>query len=196
MEFRVLRYFLTIAKEGNITRAADILHVTQPTISRQIKDLEEELGKKLFVRSNYSIKLTPEGEILYKRARDIVSLANETVDELKNINESTGGVVNIGAAESDSIKYFARIVKQLQKENPGIRVSIYSGDSESVTYKLDKGQIDFAIVVRDPNLEKYNSIKLPYTDEWGLIVRKNNTLANKAFITINDILDEPIIVSR
>ena len=196
MELRVLKYFVAVAREESMTRAAEILHVTQPTLSKQIKDLEEELGKKLFARTNYSVKLTAEGEILYKRAMDILSLASDTVEELKAMTEATGGNVNIGAAESDSIKYLARIIKQLQEECPGIKVSIYSGDSEAVEYKLDKGQLDFAVIVRDYNLQKYSGIKLPYKDKFGLIVRDDNPLLKKAKITPEDLLNEPLIISR
>lgn len=196
MELRVLKYFIAVAREESMTRAADILNVTQPTLSKQIKDLEDEIGKKLFNRTNYAIKLTAEGEILYKRALDIVNLANDTVEELKAITEATGGNVNIGAAETDSIKYLARIIKQLQQECAGIIVSIYSGDSESVEYKLDKGQLDFALVVRDFDLNKYNFIELPYKDTYGLICRSDNPLCKKKKITFDDMINEPIIVSR
>lgn len=198
MEFRVLKYFLAIAKEENMSRAAEILHITQPTLSKQIKDLEEELGKKLFKRSNYSMHLTAEGQILYKRARDIVSLADETVDELKSMTEPTGGNVNIGAAESDSIKYLARIIKQLQEESAGITVNIYSGDSEMVEYKLDRGQLDFAVVVREFDVNKYSFLKLPYTDKFGLITRRDNPLSKKKQITADDLIEtnEPLIASR
>lgn len=196
MELRVLKYFIAVAREESMTRAADILHVTQPTLSKQIKDLEDEIGKKLFNRTNYAIKLTAEGEILYKRALDIVNLAEDTVEELKAMTEATGGNVNIGAAETDSIKYLARIIKQLQQECAGIIVSIYSGDSESVEYKLDKGQLDFALVVRDFDLNKYNFIELPYKDTYGLICRSDNPLCKKKKITFDDMINEPIIVSR
>lgn len=196
MELRVLKYFIAVAREESMTRAADILHVTQPTLSKQIKDLEDEIGKKLFNRTNYAIKLTAEGEILYKRALDIVNLADDTVEELKAMTEATGGNVNIGAAETDSIKYLARIIKQLQQECAGIIVSIYSGDSESVEYKLDKGQLDFALVVRDFDLNKYNFIELPYKDTYGLICRSDNPLCKKRKITFDDMINEPIIVSR
>lgn len=196
MELRVLKYFIAVAREESMTRAADILHVTQPTLSKQIKDLEDEIGKKLFNRTNYAIKLTAEGEILYKRALDIVNLADDTVEELKAMTEATGGNVNIGAAETDSIKYLARIIKQLQQECAGIIVSIYSGDSESVEYKLDKGQLDFALVVLDFDLNKYNFIELPYKDTYGLICRSDNPLCKKNKITFDDMINEPIIVSR
>lgn len=196
MELRVLKYFIAVAREESMTRAADILHVTQPTLSKQIKDLEDEIGKKLFNRTNYAIKLTAEGEILYKRALDIVNLANDTVEELKAMTEATGGNVNIGAAETDSIKYLARIIKQLQQECAGVIVSIYSGDSESVEYKLDKGHLDFALVVRDFDLNKYNFIELPYKDTYGLICRSDNPLCKKKKITFDDMINEPIIVSR
>lgn len=198
MELRVLKYFLAIAKEENMSRAAEILHVTQPTLSKQIKDLEEELGKKLFVRSNYSMHLTAQGQILYKRARDIVGLAEETVAELKSMAEPTVGNVNIGAAETDSIKYLARIIKQLQEENAGITVNIYSGDSEMVESKLDRGQLDFGVVVRKSDENKYSFLKLPYTDKFGLITRRDNPLAQKKQTTIEDLLknNEPLIASR
>lgn len=198
MELRVLKYFIAIAKEENMSRAAEILHVTQPTLSKQIKDLEEELGKKLFVRSNYSMHLTAQGQILYKRAKDIVGLADETVAELKSMTEPTGGNVNIGAAETDSIKYLARIIKQLQEENAGITVNIYSGDSEMVESKLDRGQLDFGVVVRKSDENKYSFLRLPYTDKFGLITRRDNPLAQKKQITIEDLLqaNEPLIASR
>ncbi len=198
MELRVLKYFIAIAKEENMSRAAEILHVTQPTLSKQIKELEDELGKKLFVRSNYSMHLTAQGQILYKRAKDIVSLADETVAELKSMTEPTGGNVNIGAAETDSIKYLARIIKQLCQENAGITVNIYSGDSEMVESKLDRGQLDFGVVVRNFDENKYSFLKLPYTDTFGLITRRDNPLAQKAQIAIEDLLqtNEPVLVSR
>ena len=196
MELRVLKYFIAVSREESMTRAAQVLNVTQPTLSKQIKDLEDELGKKLFVRTNYAIKLTAEGELLYKRALDIVSLANETEEELKAMSEATGGNVNIGAAETDSIKYLARIIKQLRTECPDIRFSIYSGDSEAVEYKLDKGQLDFALVVRDFDYEKYSFIELPYKDYFGLIVRSDNPLSRKKRITFEDLRNEPIILSR
>ena len=196
MELRVLKYFIAIAREGNMTRAAEILHVTQPTLSKQIKDLEIELGKKLFARTNYAVRLTAEGEILYKRALDIVTLAADTVDELKNMEAETGGNINIGAAESDSIRHIARLIRRLQSENRGIKVSIYSGDSEAVEYRLDRGQLDFAVVVRDFNPAKYNAVELPYKDRFGLICRADNPLSQKSQITIEDLKDEPIIVSR
>ncbi len=198
MELRVLKYFIAIAKEENMSRAAEILHVTQPTLSKQIKELEDELGKKLFVRSNYSMHLTAQGQILYKRAKDIVSLADETVAELKSMTEPTGGNVNIGAAETDSIKYLARIIKQLCQENAGITVNIYSGDSEMVESKLDRGQLDFGVVVRNFDENKYSFLKLPYTDTFGLITRRDNPLAKKTQIMIEDLLqtNEPVLVSR
>ncbi len=198
MELRVLKYFIAIAKEENMSRAAEILHVTQPTLSKQIKELEDELGKKLFVRSNYSMHLTAQGQILYKRAKDIVSLADETIAELKSMTEPTGGNVNIGAAETDSIKYLARIIKQLCQENAGITVNIYSGDSEMVESKLDRGQLDFGVVVRNFDENKYSFLKLPYTDTFGLITRRDNPLAQKTQITIEDLLqaNEPVLVSR
>ena len=126
MEIRVLRYFLEVAREGNITKSAAYLHISQPTLSRQLKELEEELGKKLFVRSNYSVKLTEEGMLLRKRAEDILDMVDKTTEEFRALDEINGGDIHIGCAESDGIKYVARAAKNLRKRYPNIRYHIYS----------------------------------------------------------------------
>ena len=164
MEIRVLRYFVTIAREGNMTRAAERLFVTQPTLSKQLKDLEEELGRKLYERTNYSIRLTDAGMLLRKRAEDILALVDKTEEEFRALNDLDSGSVSIGAAESDSIKYFARTVKRLHERYPGIRPDFVSGDADDITAKLDKGLLDFAIIVNDADLSKYNYLDLPGQD--------------------------------
>jgi len=196
MEIRVLRYFLAVAREGNMTRAAEYLHVTQPTLSKQIKQLEEEVGKKLFIRSNYSIKLTEEGLLLRKRAEDIVKMVDKTMDEFHSLDEINGGDVYIGGAESDAIQYFARAAKNLHEKYPNIRFHLYSGNTETVGERLDKGLLDFGIIVQDVDLSKYNYLKVPSKDRWGVIMRKDSPLANKENITIDDLLELPLIVSR
>lgn len=196
MEIRVLRYFLAVAREENMTRAAEYLHVTQPTLSKQIKQLEEEIGKKLFIRSNYSIKLTEEGLLLRKRAEDIIKMVDKTIDEFHSLDEINGGDIYIGSAESDAIKYFTWAAKNLYKKYPNIRFHLYSGNTETVTERLDKGLLDFAIIVQDVDLSKYNYLKVPSQDTWGVIMRKDSFLANKETITINDLLKLPLIVSR
>lgn len=196
MEIRVLRYFLAVAREGNMTRAAEYLHVTQPTLSKQIKQLEEKVGKKLFIRSNYSIKLTEEGLLLRKRAEDIVKMVDKTMDEFHSLDEINGGDIYVGGAESEAIKYFAWAARNLHQKYPNIRFHLYSGNTENVTERLDKGLLDFAIIVQDVDLSKYNYLKVPSKDTWGIIMRKDSFLASKEVFTIDDLLKLPLIVSR
>lgn len=196
MEIRVLRYFLAVAREGNMTRAAEYLHVTQPTLSKQIKQLEEKVGKKLFIRSNYSIKLTEEGLLLRKRAEDIVKMVDKTMDEFHSLDEINGGDIYVGGAESEAIKYFTWAARNLHQKYPNIRFHLYSGNTENVTERLDKGLLDFAIIVQDVDLSKYNYLKVPSKDTWGIIMRKDSFLASKEVFTIDDLLKLPLIVSR
>lgn len=196
MEIRVLRYFLAIAREENMTRAAKYLHVTQPTLSKQIKQLEEEIGKKLFIRSNYSIKLTDEGLLLRKRAEDILSMVDKTIEEFQALDDITGGDIYIGAAESESFSYFATVAKDLQLQYPNVKFHLYSGNTEVIAERLDRGLLDFAIIVQEVDLSKYNYIKIPTSDTWGVIMRKDSPLAKKEYITIEDLIDLPLIVSR
>ena len=196
MEIRVLRYFLAIAREENMTRAAKYLHVTQPTLSKQIKQLEEEIGKKLFIRSNYSIKLTDEGLLLRKRAEDILSMFDKTMEEFQALDDITGGDICIGAAESESFSYFATVAKDLQLQYPNVKFHLYSGNTEVIAERLDRGLLDFAIIVQEVDLSKYNYIKIPTSDTWGVIMRKDSPLAKKEYITIEDLIDLPLIVSR
>lgn len=196
MEIRVLRYFLAIAREENMTRAAKYLHVTQPTLSKQIKQLEKEIGKKLFIRSNYSIKLTDEGLLLRKRAEDILSMVDKTMEEFQALDDITGGDIYIGAAESESFSYFATVAKDLQLQYPNVKFHLYSGNTEVIAERLDRGLLDFAIIVQEVDLSKYNYIKIPTSDTWGVIMRKDSPLAKKEYITIEDLIDLPLIVSR
>lgn len=196
MEFRVLRYFLEVAREENITKAAAVLHISQPTLSKQLKDLEEELGKKLFVRSNYSIKLTDEGMLLRKRAEDILDMISKTEAEFKALDEITGGEVHIGCAESHQIKYLAQVMKGFTEKYPLFRYRIISGNTEQVTERLDKGLFDFAFIVEPPNLSKYNYLQIPEANQWGVVMRKDSPLAQKEKIYVEDLLDLELICSE
>lgn len=196
MEIRVLRYFLEVAREGSITHAAQRLHISQPTLSKQLKDLETELGKKLFTRSSFSVHLTDEGMLLRKRAEDILDMVDKTTNEFKALNEITGGDIRIGCAESDGIKHLARCVKALQIDYPRIRVHLYSGDTEDLAERLERGQLDFVVISQEVDLSKYNYLKLPAIDTWGVIMRKDSPLAEKETIQMNDLLELPIITSR
>ena len=196
MEIRVLRYFLEAAREENITRAAASLHVSQPTLSKQLKDLEQELGKKLFVRSNYSIKLTDEGMLLRKRAEDILAMADKTIEEFKALGTVTGGEVHIGCAESYLVKHLARVIKAFKKSYPLFRYHIYSGNTEQVTERLDRGILDIAVIVEPPNLSRYNYIEVPGTDKWGLVMKETHPLAEKEKITAEDLIGLELICSE
>ena len=196
MEIRVLRYFLEVAREENITKSAAYLHISQPTLSRQLKDLEEELGKKLFVRSNYSVRLTEEGMLLRKRAEDILAMVDKTTEEFKALDEINGGDIHIGCAESDGFKYFAQAAKELQEKYPRIRCHFYSSGTDAVNERLDRGLLDFAIIVQKVDLSKYNYLKMPVSDSWGVLMRKDSPLAQKGKIQKKDLMSIPLILSR
>ena len=196
MELRVLRYFVQAAKEESMTNAALKLHVTQPTLSKQIKELEEELGQKLFVRGNYNIHLTPEGEILYKRALDILDMVDKTTSEFACMNAFNGGNLHLGCAESQGIALVARAAKRLASTYDHLHFHLYSGNAETVCERLDKGLLDFAVVVQNIDLSKYAYLDLPVTDTWGIIMRKDSPLVSKAAIAIEELIGLPLIVSR
>lgn len=196
MEFRVLRYFLTVAREASITGAANSLHLTQPTLSRQLQDLEKELGQKLLIRGKSKITLTPEGMMLKKRAEEIVDMVEKTEAEFKSINEIIGGDIYIGCGETETMKYIAEVMKELQDEYPEIKFHIFSGNAEDVTEKLDKGLLDFGILIQPIDLSKYDNITLPKKDVWGVVMRKDSPLAAKDVVRLEDIVKRPIIASR
>lgn len=196
MEIRVLRYFLEIAREGNMTRAARYLHVSQPTLSKQMKELEQELGKKLFRRGSSSVSLTNEGMLLRKRAEDILKMVDKTTDEFNSLDELTGGEIRIGCAESHQIKYLARIIKKFKEQYPLFRYHLSSGNTEQVTERLDKGIFDFAIIVEPPNLSKYNYLEVPDVNTWGVLMKKDCLLAKKERIRVEDLAGLQLICSE
>ncbi|PGT69801.1 LysR family transcriptional regulator [Priestia megaterium] len=196
MEIRVLRYFLAVAREGNITRAADVLHVTQPTLSRQLKDLEQELGKKLFIRSSHSVFLTDEGMLLRNRAEEIVNMVDKLEAEFSSMEETIGGDVYIGGGETEAMKHIARVAKDVQVRYPNIRYHLYSGNEEDITERLDKGLLDFGILIQPADISKYNYLNMPAKDVWGVVMRKDSPLALKESIQAEDLLNVPLICSR
>ena len=196
MEIRVLRYFIEIAREENMTRAAEKLHISQPSLSKEIKKLEEELGHELFVRTNKSMHLTDEGMLLRKRAEDILSMTDKTIEEFSQLDSITGGEIRIGCAESYLIKYLARSIRSFKEQYPNFIFHIFSGDTEPVAERLDRGLLDLAVIVEPPNLSKYNYLTVPGCDKWGLVMLRDCPLAAKSEMTLEDLYGLPLFCSE
>ncbi|MDE7243531.1 MAG: LysR family transcriptional regulator [Oscillospiraceae bacterium] len=196
MDIRTLQYFLAIAREKSITGAAEVLHMTQPPLSRQMRELEGELGKKLFIRGNRSITLTDEGMILRKRAEQIVSLMEIAHAEINAVGEQLGGDIYIGAAETVGLRCIAQGIKTLQQKYPGIHFHFYSGHANDITERLDRGLLDFGIVLEPVDLQRYDYIKLPNVDTWGLLMPSNCPLAKKQTIHPEDLEGLPILFTN
>ncbi|WP_443863802.1 LysR family transcriptional regulator [Fusobacterium ulcerans] len=196
MELRVLRYFLAVVKEESITAASETLHVTQPTLSRQLMELEEEFGKKLFIRGNRKITLTDEGILLRKRAEEIVELVEKTETEITASDEIINGDIYIGGGETDAMRIIAHIVKKLQEKYPQVKYHLFSGNADDVTERLDRGLLDFGVVIEPANIQKYDYLKLPATDTWGVLMRKDSPLAQNTVIKPKDLHNIPLLCSR
>lgn len=196
MELRVLRYFLAVAKEESITAASESLHVTQPTLSRQLMELEEEFGKKLFIRGNRKITLTDEGMLLRKRAEEIVELVEKTETEIIASDEVINGDIYIGGGETDAIRILAHTAKKLQEKYPHIRYHLFSGNADDVTERLDRGLLDFGVVIEPANIQKYDYLKLSATDIWGVLMRKDSPLAQNDVIKPKDLWNVSLLCSR
>ncbi len=195
MEIRTLRYFLAVAREENMTRAAEILHVTQPTLSKQLRALEDELGKKLFTRHSFSIRLTDEGLLLRNRAEDLIQMADKIEQEFYSLNDIAGGEIYLGLAESCQIKYLARAIKVFKQQYPALRYHITSGDTEQIADKLDKGLLDFLVLAELPDSRKYEYLSFPESDVWGLIIPEDDPLADIEEIHISDLKGIPLFCS-
>lgn len=196
MELRVLRYFLVVAREQNITNAAEVLHITQPTLSRQIKELEEELGRPLLIRGNKNISLTDDGMLFRKRAEEIVELADKTVNEIQHAEDDITGDIYIGSGETEGLRTIIHIMKDFEKQYPNVCFHVNSGDKADLLDKLDKGLLDFGVFLEPIDKVKYNFLKLPTKDTLGILARKDSPLAKKDFITKEDLVHVPLIMSR
>ena len=199
MELRVLGYFLAVAREQSIIRAAESLHLSQPTLSTQIRNMEEEFGKQLLIRGtkgSRKVTLTEEGMILKKRAEEILNLVEKTEKEITLSDSVIVGDVYIGAGETDAVRLLARAARELQSTYPGIHYHISSGNAEFVLEQLDKGLIDFGIVFGNVDLEKYNALRIPVKDTWGVLMRRDSELAKKQTILPEDLWDKPLIISH
>lgn len=196
MEIRTLRYFLAVAQEENMTRAAARLRVTQPTLSKQLKSLEAELGTRLFVRHSFSIELTDEGRLLRDRAEALVAMADKIEGDFRSLDGTLAGELRLGLAESHRIRLVARELRKLKESCPGLRYHVTSGDTEQVTERLDRGLLDFAVLCELPDERKYEWVELPEHDLWGAVVPCGHPLAEKDAILASDLVGEPLFVSR
>ena len=196
MDIRTMQYYLAVVREGTISAAAQALHVAQPSLSRQMKELEEELGVTLFARGNRKITLTEEGMVLRKRAEEMVRLMQMTEEEISQIKNHISGSVRIGAGESWSFHYLSRAAASIAAEHPDIRFHITSGDTQDLMDELNNGLIDFAVIFTNVDHTLYQSIELPIEDSFGLLMPKDCPLAEKSEIRLSDLRGLPVIISR
>lgn len=195
MELRVLRYFLAVAQKRNITKAAQELLISQPTLSKQLADLEDELGVQLFIRGHRQITLTDEGEYLQTRAREITQLAEQTALNIKG-QEVISGTISIGAGESIAIERIMRVLSEIIKDYSDVKVRLISGNADEMETALQHGSIDFAVLMANRSLDNYHHLQIPESDRWGLVMRKDDSLANKAEISPEDLADLPLLMSE
>lgn len=196
MDVRVLRYFLAVAQEESISGAAEYLHLTQPTLSRQLIDLEQELGKKLFIRGSRKVTLTEDGLLLRKRAGEIVALVDKTESEFHEAEGDISGDIYIGGGETAAMRLIARTARELQKQYPLVRYHLFSGNADDVMERLDKGLLDFGLLIEPVDLKKYDHFRLPVTDTWGVLMRQDSPLAGKESIQPKDLWEAPLLISR
>lgn len=196
MELRELKYFIAVAEKGSVSKAAESLFLTQPNLSRQMQGLESKLGQKLFVRGNRKITLTEAGKLLKKRAEEIIALSDKTESELSVKYGEIAGRIAIGGGESYAVSLIAEVACRLRDDYPGIKFDFFSGDTVEVVEKLDKGLIDFGILIEPADLSKYSFLKLPLADTWGVLMKKTSPLAEKPFVTKEDIFDKDLILSK
>ena len=196
MELRVLQYFLAVTREQSISGAAASLYLSQPTLSRQLKELEEELGKQLIIRGNRRVTLTEEGMILRKRAEEILELVPKAEEEISRAEETVAGEITVGAGETDGMRFLVKAMHSLQQEYPLVHFHVFSGDKATIIEQLDRGLIDFGLVFGAVDEARYEEITIPYQDTWGVFMRRDSPLAEKATITAEDLMDKPLIFSR
>lgn len=196
MDLRLLEYFLAVAKTGNITKAAEQLHVTQPTISRQLMELEEQMGAPLMIRGKRQVTLTDAGVLFQQRAQEIIDLMDKTSRDIADQNDLVGGTVAIGCVESCVSRMLPEVLKEFSALHPKVGYELYSADGDDIREKLDRGELDFGILVEPVEAAKYDYLRLPYWETWGLLMRKDDPLAEKETIGKEDILSIPLILPR
>ena len=195
MELRVLRYFLMVAREENITHAAQLLHVTQPTLSRQMRELEEELGTTLFTRSNHRIVLTQEGMLLRRRAQEIVDLADRTQRDFAAQKEELTGEVAIGSGETRSMSVLAEILSSFRAQYPKVSYRFYSGNADHIKERMENGTLDMGLLPEPVDIARYEFLRLPVMEEWGVLTREDSPLGRLETVSPNDLAGRPLMVS-
>ena len=196
MELRVLRYFIEVSRTQNITAAAERLHITQPTLSKQLIDLEDELGAKLFERGKRRTTLTEDGMLLFQRAKEIVALADLTESAFRSTDERIAGDIAIGCGETEGMRLLVEAMKEMRAAHPGVTFRLSSGNFEDISDRLDSGLVDFGLFVGDAAVAKYDYIKLPHSDAWGLLMRADNALAERATVRPQDLDGLALLCSR
>lgn len=196
MDIRVLEYYLIVAREESITKAAAILHVTQPTLSRQLMQLEEELQVKLFNRTSHSVVLTEDGLLFKRRAQEIVALSEKTKRNFIRGNRELSGEIGIGCGEFRSIQIIAQIMKEFKKEHPFVTFQIYSGNSSNIKERIESGILDIGVILDYVDIRKYEYVRIPLSEEWGVLVREDSPLAVMEYVTPEDIRELPLIISE
>ena len=194
MELRTLRYFLAVAQEKNITRAAENLHLTQPTLSRQISDLEEELGTTLFIRGKRSLELTEDGALLRQRAQDIVELADRTEHEFAGKRDSVAGTVTIGATEALGGHDLAKAIRRFSQQYPAVRFELYNGMADLLKERIDKGALDLGLLLEPVDTTRYEFIRLTTPERWGVLVHRSHPFAGRAQVTVRELIDQPLML--
>lgn len=197
LELKSLHYFLAVATEGNITKAAESLHISQPALSRQIMQLEDELGVVLLKRGKRKVELTQEGNLLKSRASEILGMVDKTIKDLISDEGELIGEINIGTAECLAThKTLPRIIKSFATNHPKVTYNLYTGDADHIKERLDQGLLDVGILIEPVNINKYDFIRLSEIDRWGILVNSSNPLANRESITPKELLDLPLITTK
>lgn len=196
MEIRVLRYFLTVVREESITKASEVLHITQPTLSRQLSQMEEEVGVKLFNRGSRKITLTNEGILLRRRAEEILQLVDKTEKELIEQDEQIEGKISIGCGEIASVQLLPRLFQEFREKYPRISFDLFTATADSVKEQMDKGLIDVGLLLEPIDMERYDFIRLDIKERWVALMKPDDPLAQKEAVTAKDLASLPLILPR
>lgn len=196
MDTRVLKYFLAVAREENITKASEILHITQPTLSRQLTKLEEDLGVQLIVRGKKGISLTDEGMLFRRRASEIVELAEKAEKELTENEQLINGVISIGAGEFESVQLITKLFMSFKEKYPNVYLDLYTGNADHIKHCIDNGLVDAGILLEPVEIEKYDFIRLNVQEEWCVLMRPDSPLVEKEYVTVEDLSELPLIMPK